>query len=89
MCVHLYYAYSIVSHFQEKLETLLKIKLSYSYSSSYNCFDLQAHKEKIVLTHTNTSNCIHTRIHKRYLLAFAYRLIQIFTQKYNHYVLRI
>ena len=51
MCVHLYYAYSIVSHFQEKLETLLKIKLSYSYSSSYNCFDLQAHKEK---------NCTHS-----------------------------
>ena len=54
MCVHLYYAYSIVSHFQEKLETLAKIKLSYSYSSSYNCFDLQAHKEK---------SCTHTYKH--------------------------
>ena len=28
---------------------------------------------KIILILTNTSTCIHTRIHKRYLLAFAYR----------------
>ena len=73
MCVHIYYAYSILSSFQEKLETLVKVKLGYSYSSSYNCFGLQAHKEKTVLIHTNTSICIHTRIHIRYLLAFAYR----------------
>ena len=46
MCVHIYYAYSILSNLQEKLETLVKIQLGYSYASSYNCFDLQAHKEK-------------------------------------------
>ena len=43
MCVHIYYAYSILSNFQKKLETLVKIKLGYSYSSSYNCFGLHAH----------------------------------------------
>ena len=62
MCVHIYYAYSFVSHFQEKLETLVKIKLSYSYSSSYNCFDLQAHKEKNC-THTYKHIKLHTYTH--------------------------
>ena len=46
MCVHIYYAYSILSNFQEKLETLVKIMLGYSFSTSYNCFGLQAYKEK-------------------------------------------
>ena len=56
MCVHIYYACSILSNFQEKLETLVKIKLGYSYHSTYNCFGLLAHKEKkIMLINTNTS----------------------------------
>ena len=42
------------ANFQEKLETLVKIKLGYSYSSSYNCFDLQAHKEKILYSYIQT-----------------------------------
>ena len=66
MCVHIYYAYSILSNFQEKLETLVNFKLGYSYSSSYNCFGLHAHKEKFVLILTNISTCIHTRLHKKY-----------------------
>ena len=73
LCAYIYTIH-IVSrqNFKKKLETLIKIKLGYSYSSSYNCFGLQAHKKKIVIL-KNTSTCIHTRIHKRYLLAFVYR----------------
>ena len=51
MSVHIHYAYSNLSNFQGKLETLVKFKLGYSYSSSYSCFGLHAHKEKI-RTHT-------------------------------------
>ena len=54
MCVHIYYAYSILSNFQEKLETLVKFKLGYSYSSSYNCFGLHAHKEKKLYSYLQT-----------------------------------
>ena len=92
MCVHIYYAYSILSNFQEKLETLVKFKLGYSYSSSYNCFGLHAHKEKNC-THTYKHINLHTYTHtqKVFFLALVYRLleIEIFTQKYIHYVLRM
>ena len=54
MCVHIYYAYSILSNIQEKLETLVKIMLGYSFSSSYNCFGLQAHKEKYLYSYIRT-----------------------------------
>ena len=54
LCVNKYYAYSFLSNLQEKLETLVKIKLGYSYSFSYNCSGLQAHKEK---------NCTHIYKH--------------------------
>ena len=90
MCVHIYYAYSILSNFQEKLETLVKFKLGYSYSSSYNCFGLHANKEKNC-THTSKHINLHTYTHtkKVFFLAFVYRLLEIFTQKYFHYVLRM
>ena len=90
MCVHIYYAYSILSKFQEKQETLAKFKLGYSYSSSYNCFGLHAHKEKNC-THTYKHINLHTYTHTQivFFLAFAYRLLEIFTQKYIHYVLRM
>ena len=88
MCVHIYYAYSILSNFQEKLETLVKFKLGYSYSSSYNCFGLSPHKEKNC-THSYKHINLHTytQTQKVLFLAFAYRLLEIFTQKYIHYVL--
>ena len=54
MCVHKYYAYSILSNLQDKLETLVKIKFGYSYSSSYNFFGLQAHKEKKLYSNIQT-----------------------------------
>ena len=50
------------ANFQEKQETLVKIKLGYSYSSCHNCFDLQAHKEK-VCTHTYKHINLHTYTH--------------------------
>ena len=62
MWVHIYYAYSILSNFQEKLETLVKIKLGYSYSSCYNCFGSQAHKEKNC-TQTYKDINLHTYTH--------------------------
>ena len=73
MCVHIYYAYSVLSNLQEKLETLVKITLGYSYSSSYNCFGLQAHKEKKLYSYIQTHQFVYIRIHKTYLLAFAYK----------------
>ena len=78
MCIHIYYAHIILSNLQEKLETLVKIKMGYSFSSSYNYFGLHAPKEKkmcsyIDFANINTSTCIHKHIHKRYLLAFAYK----------------
>ena len=87
MCVHIYYSYSILSNFQEKLETLVKFKLNYSYSSSYKCFGLHAHKGKNC-THTDKHINLHTYTHtkKVFFLAFVYRLLEIFTQKYIHYV---
>ena len=54
MCVHLYYAYSILSSFKKKLETLVKIKFGYTYSSSYNCFGLQAQEEKKLHSYIQT-----------------------------------
>ena len=82
MCVHIYYAYSILSNFQEKLETLVKFKMGYSYSSSNNCLGLHAHKEKNC-THTYKHINLHTYTHtqKVFFLAFVYRLLEIFTQK--------
>ena len=82
MCGHIYYAYSILSNFQEKLETIVKFKLGYSYSSSYNCFRLHAHKGKNC-THTYKHINLHTYTHtqKVLFLAFACRLLEIFTQK--------
>ena len=59
MCVQIYNAYSILSNFQEKLETLVKFKLGYSYYSSYNCFGLHAYKEK-KCTHTYKHINLHT-----------------------------
>ena len=81
---------SILSNFEEKLETLVKCKLGYSYSSSYNCFGLHAHKEKNC-THTFKHINLHTYTHtqKVFFLAFIYRLLEIFTQKYIHFVLRM
>ena len=62
--VHIYYAYSILSKFHEKLETLVKIKLDCSYSSSYNCFGFTSTQgEKTVLIHTTMSTCLHTLLH--------------------------
>ena len=90
MCVQIYNAYSILSNFQEKLETLVKFKLGYSYYSSYNCFGLHAYKEKKMYSYLQTHQLAYIHIHKKYFsLAFAYRLLKIFTQKYIHYVLRM
>ena len=91
MCVHIYYAYSILSNFQEKLETLVKFKLGYSYSSSYNCFGLHAHKEKKLYSYLQTHQFafIHASQKVFFLAFFFYRLLEIFTQKYIHYVLRM
>ena len=62
MCVNIYYAYSILSNLQKKLETLVKIMLGYSYSSSYIFFGLQLHKEKnCTLTYKNIN--LHTYTH--------------------------
>ena len=62
MSVHIYYAYIILSNFQEKLETLVKFKLGYSYSSSYICFGLHAHKGKNC-THNYKHINLHTYTH--------------------------
>ena len=87
MCVLIYYAYSILSNFQEKLETLVKFIVILLVTIVLVCTRI---RKKIVLILTNTSTCIHTRIHKKYFfLAFVYRLLEIFTQKYVHYVLRM
>ena len=88
-CVHIYYAYSILSNFQEKLERLVKFKLGYSYFSSYNCFGLHAHKEKNTHTYKHINLHTYTHTQKVFFFAFVHRLLEIFTQKYIHYVLRM
>ena len=83
MCVHIYYAYSILSNLQESLETLVKIKLGYSYSSSYNCFGFQTHREKNC-THTYKHISMHTYTHtQKKLLAYAYE------HNYSHKIIII
>ena len=54
MCVHIYYAYSILSNLHENLATLVKIKLGFSYSSSYT---QKTHTQKVL-----TCICLQTQI---------------------------
>ena len=57
--------------FTKNLETLVKIKLGYIYSSSYNCFGLQARKEK-KCTHTYKHINLHTYTHTQKILTWIY-----------------
>ena len=78
MCVHINYAYSILSIFQEKLETLVKSSWVRVILPVTIVLVYKRIRKKIVLIHTNTSTFIQTCIHKRHLLAFYLYIFTIF-----------